>query len=837
MYGADVLAEPLSTAFDLGPFRLDVLIATGGMGAIWRGVHRSEQTPVAIKVMVADELQSETFRQSFRNEAWAMASLDHRGIVMVFDQGAVDADEAQASAGRLMEGAPYIVMDLVDGGTLADRPVRSWWDLKGTLLLLLDALAHAHARGVIHRDLKPANILLDPNPAISGGLQLTDFGIAHAIERELSVGEASALPVMGTLHYMAPEQLDGRWRDYGPWTDLYSLGCIAWELATGSLPFDADDPLDLMDMHLEEEPPPFEPRLPVPEGFAEWVRRLLGKEPFARPLLAADAAQDLKDLGEPGDDERTRALGLTMLEGIPAVRQEQVDAWLDIPPEQRRRATQPADASLYDLGLETLSGIVPVQPPASAGTWDDDLDPPDPDDEDEDSAARHGVRLQLSWRRQHRPRPWRTLAGAGLGLWGLRTIPLAGRDAELDAIWGELREVHREGRARVVLIEGGLGTGSTRVAQWLCQRAHELGVADTFWATHSPVARPSDGLGRLLSREFRCVGLSPSMREHRIADVLVRRGLASAQKTGDLSEGLSRWMDLERPRIDGSTPTALLNDAARPRFRWIYKLLRKAARRRTVLLWLDDAQWGLEGLAFADYVMRAQERRPAEVLVIASVQEDALEAGSGGHKLLQRLLADQRSLHVPLKPLDGPAHETLVQELLGLDGELARRVAESSAGNPLFATQLVGEWIRRGVLVADPRGFRLREGAEASIPLDLAALWLDRVRGAVRDLGPEAVHAMELAAALGGRVLTVEFAALVDRLGLEPPAGLRDRLYSERLAVPSRGGWSFVHDALRAALERQARAEGRWLGYRQAIHELAGPAPTGGATTTPSAVL
>ncbi len=819
MYGADVLAAPSIEAFDLGPFRLEALVATGGMGAIWRGVHRTGQTPVAIKVMVADELQGAAFQRAFRNEAWAMASLDHRGIVMVFDQGVVSAEEEEASGGRLHAGAPYIVMDLVDGGTLADRPARDWWDLKATLLLLLDALAHAHARGVIHRDLKPANILVDPDPNHSGGLQLTDFGIAHAIERELAVGDENAAPVMGTLHYMAPEQLDGRWRDYGPWTDLYSLGCIAWELATGALPFDADDPLDLMDMHLEEEPPPFEPRVPVPDGFEQWVRELLAKEPFERPLLAADAAQNLKALGEPDDEERTRALGLTMVQGLPAVRQEQVDARLDGPAGERHDAVQPPRGARFDLGLETLSSIAPVRPTAA-----------------DDSAARHGIRLQLSWRRQRRRRPWRTLAGAGLGLWGMRTIPLVGRDEELDVIWDALRQVHEEGRARAVLLEGGLGTGSTRVAQWLCQRAHELGVADTVWATHSPLARPSDGLGRLLSREFRCVGLSPSMRQARIADVLQRRGLASAGGAGELAEGLSRWIDADRPRIDGSSTTAL-DEGERPRFRWIYELLRRAAQRRPVVLWLDDAQWGLEGLAFADYVLRAQDRQPAEVLVIVSVQEDALENGSTGDVLLERLLADRRSAHVPLQPLDRATHLTLVRDLLGLDGNLARRVTESTAGNPLFATQLVGEWIRRGVLVAGPNGFLLSEGGEADIPRDLPALWMNRVHGAVGDMGPAAIRILELAAALGGRVMRVEFAAITQRLGLQAPPGLLDRLYREQLAVPSRGGWSFVHDALRAALEKKARAEGRWSGYQQAVRELAGDGPTRGATTTPNSVV
>jgi hypothetical protein len=296
-------------------------------------------------------------------------------------------------------------------------------------------------------------------------------------------------------------------------------------------------------------------------------------------------------------------------------------------------------------------------------------------------------------------------------------------------------------------------------------------------------------------------------------------------------------MDTDRPRLDPTTPMAQLHDGTRPRFRWIYQLLRKAARRRPVVLWLDDAQWGLEALAFADYVMRAQQRRPAELLILVSVQQDALEAGSKADQLLERLLSDRRSMHIPLRPLAEPAQEMLVRDLLGLDGDLARRVAEASDGNPLFATQLVGEWIRRGILVAGPEGFRLRDGGEASIPLDLPALWMERVHGAVGDLGPDAVHCLELAAALGGRVHRREFAELVDILRLRPPDGLLDRLISERLAVPSKGGWSFVHDALRDALERQARAANRWTSYRQAVRRLAPSGARRHAETTPSAVV
>ena len=781
----------------LGPFRLDSPFAAGGMGEIWRGEHLGQGVPVAVKVMVADELQSQVFRRAFRNEAWAMARLDHRGVVMVYDQGVVPEDVAARSEGRLQAGSPYLVMDFVGGGTLLDAPPTTWWELKRTLLLLLDALAHAHARGVVHRDLKPANILLDPDTETSGGLQLTDFGISHAIERALPQEEGAA-PVMGTMHYMAPEQLDGRWRDYGPWTDLYSLGCIAWELACGHLPFEADDPLDLMDLHLDEPPPPLEPRFAVPDGFAEWVATLLEKEPFARPARAADAARTLKELGEPEESEFTRALGLTMVDGLKAVKPDELDQLLS--------ASMRKDSN--ELGLQTLSQIAPVAPPA---TWDDD----DVSTEFEDSALQAAARLGLSWRRHRRPREWKRLAGAGLGLWGLRQAPLVGRDEVVDGIWDALRAVTRENQARLVLLDGPLGAGTSRVALWLCERAHELGVAHVLWATHGPTDGPTDGLGRMLAREFRVQGLSPAMREDRVADVLLRQDLVSEDKADAMAADLDRWMDEHRGSPVPSAATARTSEEERPRFKHLYRYLRRLSRRRPVVLWLDDAQWGLEALAFAWYVLRAQEQKPGDVLVLLSLQGEAVEDDDVA-ALLSSIARHPASNLVRMQGLGARDQAHLLRDL-GLDGELALRLAESSEGNPLYATELVGDWVRRQVLVPGEDGFVLREGADATVPEDLPALWANRVERALEGLPTEARRAMEVAAAMGGRVQRAAFQEACRILGFVPPTGLVERLYRERLAVPSKGGWSFVHEALRTAVEREAREEERWIDVRAAV--------------------
>lgn len=280
----------------LGPFVLHEPIARGGMAQVWRGEHPGQGVPVAVKVMTGDLSRHDSYRAQFRNEVRAQARLHHPGVALVLDYGEIGAVTERADS-RLVRGSPYIVMEWVSGGSLSSlrQPMR-WPELRTTLAAVLDALAHGHARGVIHRDVKPGNVLIgaptDPRP----GLKLTDFGIAHGYDlvptRDLDQDRS------GTLHYMAPEQLRGQWRDQGPWTDLYAVGCLAWRLAIGIPPFGGRRGDAVLRGQLEESPFPFEPEEPVPEGFELWLARMLEKEPRMRFRGAADAHQALFDLGE-----------------------------------------------------------------------------------------------------------------------------------------------------------------------------------------------------------------------------------------------------------------------------------------------------------------------------------------------------------------------------------------------------------------------------------------------------------------------------------------------------------------------------------------------------------
>ena len=279
-------------AITLGPFALQRPIGAGGMGEVWQGVHAEEHVPVAIKVISAHWARHAGLRRAFQREVRAVAGLSHPAIVAVFDDGVVDAAGAAASAGRLTEGSPYLAMEYLPRGSLeALLPALDWPLVQVIARGTLAALAHAHARGVVHCDLKPGNVLLAGWSTVA--VKLTDFGVAHALGPAEEEGEAGASSA-GTPAYMAPEQLLGRPRDFGPWTDLYALGCTIWEMCCGVPPFVAADLPQLAGMHLYEAPGQFQPLFSVPAAVEGWLRRLLAKRARDRFARAADAAAALR---------------------------------------------------------------------------------------------------------------------------------------------------------------------------------------------------------------------------------------------------------------------------------------------------------------------------------------------------------------------------------------------------------------------------------------------------------------------------------------------------------------------------------------------------------------
>ncbi|MEZ4437067.1 MAG: AAA family ATPase [bacterium] len=281
--------DPLDLAPTLGPYVLLGRAGRGGAGEVWKALHRAEGVSLAIKFITARG--DDRSHRHLEHELRAVARMDHPHIIRVHDHGRTPTEIAERCGFAV--GAPYIVMDWHDGGTLRGRlGAVDWPELRRLLVVLLDALAHAHARDVVHRDLKPDNVLIGES-----GPVLTDFGVALALDLEGRDDGAR-----GTPGYMSPEQIRSQSHQIGPWTDLYALGCLTHALVTGRPPFGSSPPLTVMQRHLEQDPPPLGA---MPAALDAWVSRLLDKDPARRFRFAAHARDALPPLGAPSSPPDT----------------------------------------------------------------------------------------------------------------------------------------------------------------------------------------------------------------------------------------------------------------------------------------------------------------------------------------------------------------------------------------------------------------------------------------------------------------------------------------------------------------------------------------------------
>ena len=762
----------------LGPFELGEPLGKGGMGEVFGGRHLASGLPVAVKVLGSYLAWDDSFREQFRNEVRAVARLDHPAIVMVFDHGEVSAEAAAASGDRLAEGAPYLVMEKLDGALAGASRPPGWVPVRVVLETILDALAHAHARDVIHRDIKLANVLV-----AHGGvhtLKLADFGIARALD-SLGPSPWESGTIAGTPQYMAPEQILGNWRDQGPWTDLYSLGCVAWRLVTGRAPFGGrrDPSNEVMRGHLEDAPPPFRPRLPVPAGLEVWLRRLLEKHPHDRFTFAADARHALASIESASHVE-----------------------WVLPAPSPDGTAEEPSDL-VSGSEMATLSAL------------DTQWSPPPPGTLTEDARARPMAErptIPETWQTDAPSRPAVSLHGAGLGLYDLRPVPLVGRIEERDALYRELLRVDASRRPRVVLIRGLAGAGKSRLAEWLTERAHELGAASALQARHAPIRGPGQGIAAMVKEHLKASGLDrDDLFEHVRASLRRHAQTAGDDAVALLEEAVSLTAFVRGDRQSRAERAMTFGS-----------FLTRVAMARPLIVWLDDVQWGHESLELVDEILLARGERELPVLFLLTAQDEALAEQTTAESYLHALCVRHDAARIELGPLPEAERHDLVTSLLGLDESLVRAVEERTAGNPLFAVQLVGDWVQRGVLVVGERGFELRAGERAPVPNDIHTAWRDRIGSMIAEHGgdDDAWRALELAAALGGEVVTREWEVAAEALGVAPPPQWIEPLLARRLAVGTRSAWSFVHGMLRESLARMADERGRIADHHRACAEM-----------------
>ncbi|MGQ5259519.1 protein kinase domain-containing protein [Micromonospora sp. ZYX-F-536] len=260
-------------------YRLIEQLGAGGMSVVWRGYDEVLGRQVAVKVLASRLASDRAFRHRIRIEAQAAARLCHPNITNVYDYG-----ESQ----QVGLTVPYVVMELVDGGSLASRLGREgrlpWREAVTIGAEVSSALATAHARGVVHRDVTPGNVMLT-----STGVKVVDFGIS-ALVGESEKGPDGAL--LGTPAYLAPERLDNG--QVSPATDVYAVGLLLYRMLTGRLPWQASTTTEMLRAHMYNEPEPMPEVSGLPDEVTDLVRRCLAKQPGDRPATA-ELARTLAD--------------------------------------------------------------------------------------------------------------------------------------------------------------------------------------------------------------------------------------------------------------------------------------------------------------------------------------------------------------------------------------------------------------------------------------------------------------------------------------------------------------------------------------------------------------
>jgi serine/threonine-protein kinase len=263
---------------ELGRYKVMERLGRGGMAEVYKGYHQKLDRHVAIKVLHSYLAEGEDFLARFEREARSVANLRHTNIVQIHDFDMADENY-------------YMVMELVDGGTLEDllKSKQDNLDLNHILEIVervSEALDYAHNQGIVHRDIKPSNILIDHH----GGVFLTDFGIAKMISGNQFTATGA---LIGTPAYMSPEQCNGE--EISTTSDVYSLGVILFEMLTGQQPFEAETPLSILQKQITAPVPLLHNyRQDLPPVFEKIVARSLAKDPARRYQSAGEMVVDLR---------------------------------------------------------------------------------------------------------------------------------------------------------------------------------------------------------------------------------------------------------------------------------------------------------------------------------------------------------------------------------------------------------------------------------------------------------------------------------------------------------------------------------------------------------------
>ncbi|MBK9266513.1 MAG: protein kinase [Polyangiaceae bacterium] len=831
MQRGDVVAER---------FEIEALVASGGMGQIFRAQDRQSGEVVAVKVLRSGAREHHA---RFQHETRALSELAHPRIVRYVAHGVVATS-----------GEPYLAMEWLEGEDLSRRLARAELSLEESIGLgkqIAEALGEAHARGIVHRDLKPSNVFL-----VGGSvdqIKVVDFGIARldGAARLTRTGT-----IMGTPGYMAPEQVQNA-RVIDARADVFSLGCVLFECVTGIPAFTGEHLMALLAKVFIAEPPRLcELRPDAPAALEQLLLRMMAKNPEARPRNGAAVLENLAALTKELPRGTTRRASIALTSG-----ERRTMTVIVIEAERREDVTLEGHAAqtaqMLREGTETFGGRLDVLRDGSAvasmgamGLATDQAA----------QAARcalwlhantNGRAVALATGRgeltgrmaaaeaidravkllESRPAAVaidemtaRLLDGrfdvreteAGATLHGEREIaeearlllkkatPCVGRDRELSTLSQMFAESIEERTAQAALVVAAAGMGKSRLSQELLARLRANDTPMAVWIARGDVLRVGSALGLLGQALRHACGIRgdeplPERREKLLGRVAERVGAQHRQRVAELLgeiAGVPFPEDSSELLRAARRNTQIMTDEMRRA--WL-DFLRAECAVQPVLLVLEDLHWGdLPTVQFVDAALRDVSEEPWMVLAIARPEV---------HSLFPELWEGRHLQEIQLKPLGKKASERLVRQVLGEDigAETLERLIAQADGNAFYLEELIRA-------AAERKGEGFPETVVAMVQSRLAAL------------DDEDRRALRAAAVFGEAFWPGGVAALLDRA--DRPAQVRNRLLHlvEREVLVKRPESRFAgqvelafrHVLLREGAYAMLTEEDRRLGHKLA---------------------
>ena len=719
----------MKAGLSIGPFEIENRIAQGAMGVVWKARHIESSKYVAIKFILEEKNDSWSQNQ-FDIEVQAIAGLDHRNICQILDHG-------QYRVPNTDQTIPYLVMEFIDGPDMFDLTGRiSWTPLRRLILQLLDALAHAHARGFLHHDIKPSNVMLrrsDRQPwtddSIIDDLEvvLMDFGLARA---QGQINEERF--VQGTPAYMPPEQLRCAQHHYGPWTDLYSVGCALWRLLTGSPPYGKGKSLnDYLYASESGVLPILHNQVAIPDALEKWLQTILHKNPRNRFQLAADAARELREL--------------------------------------RSAERMPFQSSSLDDNTGTFT-IYKVPSPVSDLTF---------------SGLRTFVPTPANWRRRHPPRKWTHLSEVGLNLFPLRRTPMVGRINERDQLWQHLKEVQHMG-SRLVTLSGVAGSGKTRLVEWLCERGEEFGCSQGI-ILECRTAMSLKNVQDIMRKKLGIEGLDSN------------QAFTHLNSEVHPSEAIFKRIGELIPLLHPENETHLPFNAEQFGEIWLDFLehisYRDPKRCRVVLLHIEHIDQNPDFLSFCEWILNNERARRRPILMLMPIRSETIRENKSFRLRLAALHQNSHAFRLTVSPLSEEEETTLIERSLDLSPNLTQQITQRTKGLPLLSIQLIHELVMQKTLVAGNQGFVLAPGKKLDIPSHLKQNWSDQIQKLFQNAHNNDIKAVQAASAIGNHIHYDLWRRGITQLKLTYPSQLLNLLLSQNVIKkwPNQRGFSFSH--------------------------------------------